>query len=110
MGEQEGAKKRLIVVSNRLPVVIGEQDGELRVVPGSGGLVTALAPVVRRGGGVWVGWPGCDDRPEIGRLLDDFSVEQGYRLVPVPLTDEEVERYYRGFSNEALWPLFHDLL
>ena len=110
MEGQEGPRKRLIVVSNRLPVVIGEQDGALRVSPGAGGLVTALAPVIRRGGGVWVGWPGCDDRPEVGELLDGFGAEQGYRLVPVPLSEDEAERYYRGFSNEALWPLFHDLL
>ena len=32
-----------------------------------------------------------------------------YDLVPVELSEEEIEKYYFGFSNEILWPLFHDL-
>jgi len=102
--------KRLIVVSNRLPVVIEQDAGGWRIVPGSGGLVTALAPVMQAGGGLWVGWPGCDETAPIGELFESFSRQQGYRLQAVPLTAEEVERYYQGFSNETLWPLFHDLL
>ena len=35
--------------------------------------------------------------------------DAGYRLKGVPLTGQEVEDYYYGFSNEILWPLFHDL-
>jgi trehalose 6-phosphate synthase len=42
--------------------------------------------------------------------MERFEQEHGYRLYPVPLTDDEVEKYYHGFSNESLWPLFHDLL
>ncbi|MFQ5454519.1 MAG: trehalose-6-phosphate synthase, partial [Candidatus Zixiibacteriota bacterium] len=38
------------------------------------------------------------------------SKKQDYTLKPVVLTDEEINKYYRGFSNQAIWPLFHDLL
>ena len=32
------------------------------------------------------------------------------QLVPVPLTEEEVDRYYEGMSNASLWPLYHDVV
>ena len=103
-------KRRMVVVSNRLPVVIHNDEGQWHISPGSGGLVTALAPVMQANHGLWVGWPGCDADVPIDSLVEDFAGDSGYRLLPVPLTEDEVERYYRGFSNEALWPLFHDLL
>lgn len=53
-------KERLVVVSNRLPFVLAKgEDGEWRITPGAGGLVTALLPVLRDRGGVWIGWPGA---------------------------------------------------
>jgi trehalose 6-phosphate synthase len=41
--------------------------------------------------------------------LDVASKEVGYKLRPVPLTEEEIDGFYYGFSNEIVWPLFHDL-
>ena len=77
--------------------------------PGAGGLVSALAPVLRNRGGLWIGWPGTDDYTDIGGALDRASKQAGYRLHPVLLSPEEVEHFYYGFCNETLWPLFHDL-
>ncbi|WP_027714888.1 trehalose-6-phosphate synthase [Desulfuromonas sp. TF] len=102
--------KRLVVVSNRLPIVIDEEEGNWRIAPGSGGLITALAPVMKKNRGLWIGWPGCGEEAPLQKLFEDFGKEQDYRLKGVPLTEEEVEKYYLGFSNETLWPLFHDLL
>ncbi len=103
-------KRRLLVVSNRLPAVIERQGEEWQIIPGSGGLVTALAPVMRQQQGLWSGWPGCGDEAPLDQLLGRFAQDNGYSLAAVPLSADEVEKYYRGFSNEALWPLFHDLL
>ncbi|MCE5230802.1 trehalose-6-phosphate synthase [bacterium] len=102
---------RLIVVSNRLPFVLTRRsDKTSRLEPASGGLVTALAPVLRDRGGVWIGWPGqAVDIPELPGLLEDASDLAGYQFVPVALTAEEHENYYNGYANESLWPLFHDL-
>ncbi|HQB30404.1 MAG TPA: trehalose-6-phosphate synthase [Syntrophales bacterium] len=107
--------KRLVVVSNRLPLAVrmGEK-GNWTVEPGSGGLVTALAPVLKNRGGLWIGWPGvpadnASRRTELENLLARHGNAAGYDLKPVFLTGNEVDLYYHGFSNEVLWPLFHDL-
>jgi trehalose 6-phosphate synthase len=101
---------RLVVVSNRLPIVLSrDDDGGWLVEPGSGGLVTALAPVLRDRGGLWIGWPGTTHQEGLGDALRIHEDSVGYSLVPVPLSRREVQEHYRGFSNEVIWPLFHDL-
>ncbi|NCC77157.1 MAG: trehalose-6-phosphate synthase, partial [Clostridia bacterium] len=49
------------------------------------------------------------DQDTLNGLLEQGSRETGYSLKPVELSQEEIEKYYFGFSNEILWPLFHDL-
>ncbi|MCJ2164346.1 MULTISPECIES: trehalose-6-phosphate synthase [unclassified Pseudodesulfovibrio] len=106
----ETGLRRLVVVSNRLPAALKQQDGVWKVQQGSGGLVTAMAPVLKNRGGVWIGWSGAANPDvDVEGLLADFSDEAGYDLCTVSLTEEEVEGYYYGFSNEIIWPLFHDL-
>ncbi len=102
--------QRLIVVSNRLPIVVSQEEDQWQIKPGSGGLVTALSPVLKQHRGLWIGWPGSGDEAPLDELFDRFSDEQQYQLHGVTLSDEEVEKYYLGFSNKTLWPLFHDLL
>jgi len=107
MPSQQG---KILIVSNRLPVRIEREEERISIVPGIGGLVTALAPVLRDRGGTWVGWDG-DPLGEAPReLLENHSERVGYKLRPISLQPREVEEYYHGFSNETLWPLFHDLL
>ncbi len=113
MAENETSyQKRLIIVSNRLPVVLAKDDQKnWRVEPGSGGLVTALAPVLRKRGGMWIGWPGyCSDdkNSQLDQILTDATSDFGYTFKAVSLSEEEINGYYYGFSNRILWPLFHD--
>lgn len=106
----EPGMHRLVVVSNRLPAALKQEDGQWKIKQGAGGLVTAMAPVLKNRGGVWIGWSGAaDPELDVESLLADFSEEAGYELCTVPLTEEEVDDYYFGFSNEIIWPLFHDL-
>jgi trehalose 6-phosphate synthase len=101
---------RIVVVSNRLPIVLNKDNtGEWQIKPSSGGLVTALAPVVKERQGMWIGWPGTLEEANMAELLTKGSQEAGYTLKSVTLTPEEYNRYYLGCSNEIIWPLFHDL-
>jgi trehalose 6-phosphate synthase len=95
----------LVVVANRLPVdgAVGE-NGELSWTRAPGGLVTAMAPVMAASEGAWVGWSGAADL-DAAPFSDD-----GIELVPVKLSAADVEGYYEGFSNDTLWPLYHDVI
>ncbi len=94
-----------VVVANRLPVDrVMADDGGTTWRKSPGGLVTALEPVMRRHGGAWIGWHGATDEK-----LAPFE-HDGLTLVPVPLSESEVENYYEGFSNATLWPLYHDVV
>jgi len=102
----------LLVVSNRLPLVLRRRSGgDVEVEEGSGGLVSALRPVLRHRGGAWIGWAGegAPDEEATSRLLRGTGRIAGYRLIPVALPDEERRGFYEAFANEAIWPLFHDL-
>ncbi|TDC46995.1 trehalose-6-phosphate synthase [Jiangella ureilytica] len=94
-----------VVVANRLPVDrVSTADGATSWRRSPGGLVTALAPVMRAYDGAWVGWTGSpDDAP------DPFSTDD-MDLVAVPMSAEEIALYYEGFSNATLWPLYHDVI
>ncbi len=102
-------KTRLIALSNRLPVVAQRKDDSWTVSPGTGGLVTALAPVLKNRGGIWIGWPGAHGGEELSRVISTSSSDVGYTLVPVLLNRREISDYYDGFSNQIAWPLFHEL-
>jgi len=102
---------RMIIVSNRLPIVLEKTADGWQVHAGSGGLVQAVAPILKEKGGVWIGWPGVSGEDEGWREVAQQAVAKtGYELHPVPLTQEEVDLFYLGFSNSVLWPLFHDFL
>jgi trehalose 6-phosphate synthase/phosphatase len=101
--------RRLVVVSNRIPISFRRQDGKLLAEPSAGGLISALEPVLRRHGGMWIGNAGTEDSPELHEQLELASANGNFRYVPITLTEEEHAKYYEGFSNEVLWPLFHDL-
>ncbi|WP_433500487.1 alpha,alpha-trehalose-phosphate synthase (UDP-forming) [Sphaerimonospora sp. CA-214678] len=90
-----------LIVANRLPV---DRVGEKEWRRSPGGLVTAIAPVMQRRDGAWLGWTGA-----AGEELKPFD-DDGMHLIPVPLSQREVELYYEGFSNATLWPLYHDVV
>ena len=84
--------------------------GRWTAEPGSGGLVTALLPVLRNRGGIWFGWAGVPGPAGPMRsALSAAGREAGCELEAISLTAEEVRDFYHGFSNEVVWPLFHDM-
>ena len=100
---------RLIIVSNRLPFALDSAGEDLwTVTPAVGGLVSAIEPVLRERGGTWIGWPGIAGKIPQGPL-GEATRDAGYNVVPVALSETERDEFYYGYSNEVIWPLFHDL-
>ena len=102
-------RPQLVLVSNRIPITISSENGKLKGQPSSGGLVSALEPLLKEHGGIWVGSGGTEESPRIRKILEQASGENPYKYVPLFLTEEEQTKFYEGFSNEIIWPLFHDL-
>jgi trehalose 6-phosphate synthase len=104
---------KFILVSNREPYehMRGAHGIEIKQPPG--GLVSALDPTMRHTHGTWVAWgSGTADRDvsdEAGRVQVPPEDPQ-YTLHRVWLDDADIEGYYHGFANRALWPLCHMLI
>jgi len=97
---------RLLLVSNRLPVVLDQSEAGWDARAAAGGLATGLSGPHQTSGGRWIGWPGVAT-PD-GELPEEVHQLLGDRLmVGVGLSEEEHERYYTRISNRCLWPLFH---
>ncbi|HEX6079116.1 MAG TPA: trehalose-6-phosphate synthase [Methylomirabilota bacterium] len=103
-------ERPLVVVSNREPVSHVWKDGQIQVVTPASGLVTAMDPVMRACGGVWVAQASGDADRETADARGRLRVppdDPRFTLKRVWLTPEEEAGYYYGFSNEGLWPLCH---
>ncbi len=95
----------LVIAANRLPVDrVVDDEGNQEWHTSPGGLVTAMESVMRDREGAWVGWAG-----EAGEAPAPFD-EKGMYLRPVPLSAQEIQEYYEGFSNDTLWPIYHDVI
>ena len=91
------------MVANRLPFDLQRNpDGSTTAQQAPGGLVTALAPLLSKQRGAWIGWPGSPD------VTLEPTEADGISLYPMTLSSGEVASYYEGFSNGTLWPLYHD--
>jgi alpha,alpha-trehalose-phosphate synthase [UDP-forming] len=102
------ASRRMVLVANRLPTTLEAGPDGPSLKPSSGGLVTAMRPVFQTRKGFWVGWLG-EGRQEDAERLVEAGGSDGCQLIPVSLTPSERKGFYTGFSNEIIWPLFHDL-
>ncbi len=99
---------KLIVVSNRLPVTIKRRGKSLSIHPSTGGLATGLGSLPEAANSLWIGWPG---------LSEDQLSQREQQTIAAKLTEQDcsclwlsqqdVEDFYHGFSNETIWPLFH---
>lgn len=99
---------RLVVVSNRLPVSVVKRKDGLRFQASQGGLATGLGAYFRTHPGLWVGWPGVMSErvdAEERRAITQRLATDGCH--PVFLRQRDVDDFYLGFANRALWPLAH---
>lgn len=105
---------RLVIVSNRLPFTVDLSEGEPQFRDSSGGLVTGLWSYLERHNAgaaepleyIWMGWPGASVPPEQQSRVTEMGRAK-YRAWPVYLSEESMERFYHGFCNKSIWPLFH---
>ncbi len=98
---------RVLIVSNRLPITVRTGADGVVVERSSGGLATGLKSVHEDGGGAWIGWPGSTGALTDAQRLALDERFAALRVVPVALSDAEIEQYYEGYCNGVLWPLFH---
>ncbi|WP_285058399.1 bifunctional alpha,alpha-trehalose-phosphate synthase (UDP-forming)/trehalose-phosphatase [Pedobacter ginsengisoli] len=102
-------QKRLLIVSNRLPLTIEKKDYGFESRQSSGGLISAVNAYLNGEGKevfferIWAGVPGVST--EDWDMVDSGQSE--YHFLPVFPGEQEYEQYYNGFSNSLLWPLFH---
>ena len=90
---------RLVVISNRL--AIPQKDGTLP----AGGLAVGVHAALQETGGIWFGWNG--ETVESRQHAPDIVERDGITYATVGLTERDINEYYNGFSNSAMWPLLH---
>jgi trehalose 6-phosphate synthase/phosphatase len=101
---------RVLIVANRLPITVRVSEAGVEVQRSSGGLATGLLRPHEESGGLWIGWSGSSEVLTESQQAELDHQLAGMRLVAVPLSANQITRYYEGFSNGVLWPLFHYLL
>ncbi len=101
MGAKEPvAMSRLVVVSNRVATP-SETKGS------SGGLAVGLFSALRDGGGIWFGWSGEIGGEAAYNASPSIQRDGSVTFATLPLARKDYDQYYRGFSNNTLWPVFH---
>ena len=100
---------RLIVVSNRLPLTLHKTEEGWNTVRSSGGLASAMNPLLDKTGGDWIGWAGGgegEDSQERHAILKDWAEKEHCFAVDLP--GDVAAGFYEGYANQTLWPVFHN--
>ena len=98
---------RTIIVSNRLPIKISNLDKSFEFSSTSGGLATGMKSIHKKNNFLWIGWPGIDKKSLGNNFVKAEKLLYKKNYIPVFLKKKEINDFYYGTSNEALWPLFH---
>jgi trehalose 6-phosphate synthase/phosphatase len=103
------ASVRLIVVSNRLPLTLQKTEEGWKTVRSSGGLASAMNPLLGKTGGDWIGWAGDsggEDSQERQAILSEWAETDHCFAVNLP--KDVATGFYEGYANQTLWPVFHN--
>ncbi|MHC4692280.1 MAG: bifunctional alpha,alpha-trehalose-phosphate synthase (UDP-forming)/trehalose-phosphatase [Planctomycetota bacterium] len=99
---------RVVVIANRLPLNTTRRAGRIHFRPSPGGLAVGLSSVAKSSDGIWIGWPGITSEKlsfkEKEQICTRLFAESCH---PVFLSRRQIDRYYQGFCNKTIWPLFH---
>jgi trehalose 6-phosphate synthase/phosphatase len=103
---------RLLVVSNRLPFTARSENGELTLHASPGGLVSGLTAYLdwtkKNQPGIehlWIGWPGIEVDEKSRESLKSAAAKR--QAWPVFIDASTMDKFYHGFCNSTIWPLFH---
>src|SRR2546422_5473292 len=99
-----------IATKNLLQRYPRKADGRWTTERSSGGLASAMNPILRRNGGDWIGWAGAsgeEDQEERRSVLEGWAQKE--QCFAVELPEEIATGFYEGYSNQTLWPVFHNL-
>ena len=107
MEDNQGKIKRIIIVSYRLPFRAVKKKNEHTLVQNSGGLVSAILSLSQRLGSDNVNlsnivWIGTGDKK-----ITAEEIPGEFKLCNVVIPSRLNEKYYGGFCNNTIWPLFH---
>jgi len=100
---------KTIIISNRLPVKVAQENNKYIFSPSEGGLATGLKTIYKKDNNLWIGWPGLP----ISKEKDKEHISQFLReekMIPVFLSKALISNFYEGFSNETIWPIYHYFL
>ncbi|MGB6710209.1 MAG: trehalose-6-phosphate synthase [Methylocella sp.] len=97
----DGPNGRLVVVSNRVPLPASP------AAPAVGGLAAALEVALKARGGLWFGWSGEECGESEPAPLRELSTNGPITFAVTALSRRDIEQYYHGFANRALWPVCH---
>jgi len=105
---------RLLIVSNRLPFSLKEENERMKFEETTGGLVTGISAYLDSLKGssftklehLWIGWPGIAISKKILNEVMEKCLSE-FRAYPVPVSKNEMDNFYLGFCNKTIWPLFH---
>lgn len=99
--------RRLLIVSNRLPVSLCVVEQKHTLEPSAGGLATGLSGVHNGGPHLWIGTLGdLTPLPESAAChVEEQLAAKRYHHVNI--VSAEYDAYYEQFANGVLWPLFH---
>jgi trehalose 6-phosphate synthase/phosphatase len=67
-----------------------------------------MTPLLRRNGGIWIGWPGetaATHDEEREAILNDWARKENCFAVDLPA--DVASGFYEGYANQTLWPVFH---
>lgn len=101
---------RLIVVSNREPYSHVRKNGRIECTRPASGMVSALDPILKASGGVWIAHGSGNADRAVVDSYDRVAVppeDPSYKLRRVWLPKHIEQEYYYGLANEGLWPLCH---
>ncbi|MFZ7134034.1 MAG: bifunctional alpha,alpha-trehalose-phosphate synthase (UDP-forming)/trehalose-phosphatase [Eubacteriales bacterium] len=101
--------RKIIFISNRLPVTVKRNNQNLEYHKSIGGLATGLKSYHEGSNSIWAGWTGIADEEisEQDSAIIQKKLKEDYQCLPIFLSNKDIDQYYYGFCNNTIWPLFH---